>query len=59
MMHEELKDCPFCGKKPKMMSCNLSNPFFVVCTGCLVQQNDFYHKEEYAIDAWNERDGVR
>ena len=54
-MLEELKPCPFCNSKPILLSNNLGRPFLVMCDQCLVIQNDFYNKEEYAIEAWNKR----
>ena len=55
MSEETLKNCPFCGYKPLMMSADLSAPYFVYCKFCLVEQNDRYTKKEHAIEAWNTR----
>lgn len=54
---DELKVCPFCGKKPGVFE--FSNGWHVECYNddCKVKPNltDMYHLKDKAILAWNTR----
>ena len=55
---EELKPCPFCGKKAKMERSPISRKWFAYCTNkrCGVKPSTFmYVKREAAKVAWNKR----
>jgi len=55
---EELKPCPFCGKKAKMERWPRSGKWFAYCTNkrCGVKLSTFmYVKREAAKVTWNKR----
>ena len=50
----ELKPCPFCGGRAKLIVVN--NQYQVMCDGyaCLAKQG-WWERKDYAINAWNRR----
>lgn len=53
MSKQKLKPCPFCGKKPTLITVPDTMERLVVCSGCC---NQFPHKtEDEAVEAWNRR----
>lgn len=55
---EELKPCPFCGKKPKLYNFQLSKAYIVSCVNdnCKIRpETVVYQRKPYAIKAWNKR----
>lgn len=58
-MIEELKPCPFCGRKAWIIDTgNYPRTFYrIVCQSCRTKQGKFYDTEEESIKAWNRRAG--
>lgn len=48
----ELKSCPFCGGKPKIL--NVVQHYMVCCTECFGMVG-LFDKERSAIKVWNRR----
>lgn len=53
-MSEELKPCPFCGGKAKLVATSYGDCYVIYCTKCYTKQNYFINKNK-AITAWNTR----
>lgn len=54
-MSEELKPCPFCGRKAKIeTSGSPAHDYCVVCTWCLVKTPRSWDRDR-AVRAWNTR----
>lgn len=56
MQNKELKLCPFCGGKAKLIKANydLEDIYWIRCKKCGVDSNIFYTSDT-AIEAWNRR----
>lgn len=52
---EELKPCPFCGRKAEMVDCEIHPRWYVRCAHCGVEQSYLYASKASARDAWNRR----
>jgi hypothetical protein len=58
MTMAEIKPCPFCGKKPKIIKDGWGNQVWVECVNpkCRIHpMTRIYIKEDAAIKAWNRR----
>ena len=54
-MMDEIKNCPFCGNKPKIYRSVFSEYYRIRCeNGCGAETAPFFIKDE-AIKAWNAR----
>lgn len=53
-MTAELKPCPFCGGKAKIIQSSRRTLFFTACEDCDAD-SDYYDTEEKAAEAWNRR----
>lgn len=49
----ELKPCPFCGRKPRIESCE-NFGYFVICK-CGIEQSTLYAQKCDAVKRWNRR----
>lgn len=49
----ELKPCPFCGRKPRIESCE-NFGYFVICK-CGIEQSTLYAQKCDAVKRWNKR----
>ena len=53
-MTETLKPCPFCGSKATEWVDDDYSNYWVQCTNCFAQSDEFFTKSE-AVAAWNAR----
>lgn len=53
-MTEQLKPCPFCGKKPEIIGYD-DEMYQVICRDCDGTQDTFFDSPEEAAKAWNTR----
>ena len=49
-----LKPCPFCGKVPSLWANDTEENFFVRCSSCFAQSDEYFTRTD-AVDAWNKR----
>lgn len=55
-MPSELKPCPFCGGKAKLIEIQEVGCFRVLCEDCPTSVGKYwYYKKQDAIKAWNRR----
>lgn len=54
-MNLKLKPCPFCGWEANVQQTAYTGLYYVVCSGCGIEQPLVYKTKEEAVKVWNTR----